>query len=119
MKSKSFIERVISNPIIQTFVIYVSGGWITLEITDYFINNYGLNERIRDILLIILLCGFPIALFLAWYISRNKKEEADEKTDDVLSVSEKIHNKFKALLRKPRFSIPGMVVFLLLIFSGA
>ena len=50
MKEKTLLERIISNPIIQTFVIYVSGGWIILEITEYFIENFGLQESIRNVL---------------------------------------------------------------------
>jgi len=53
-KQKTLIEKLISNPIIQTLVVYVSGSWIILEMTDYFINHYDLAERTRDILLIIL-----------------------------------------------------------------
>ena len=60
--------------IYQTFLIYISGGWIALEMTDYFINKYGLNERISEILSIILLIGLPVALFLTWYLSRGKEE---------------------------------------------
>jgi hypothetical protein len=62
MKQKTLIEKLISNPVVQTIVIYISGGWIILEMSDYFINHYGLVERARDILLIALLCGLPVAL---------------------------------------------------------
>jgi divalent metal cation (Fe/Co/Zn/Cd) transporter len=78
MTKQKNIKSLISNPLVQTFLIYVSGGWIILEMTDYFINNYGLSETFRDILLIILLAGLPLALFLSWYLSR-EKEEAKEK----------------------------------------
>ena len=66
------IKSIISNPLVQTFLIYVSGGWIVLEMTDYFINNYNLSETFRDILLVIMLAGLPVALFLSWYLSRDK-----------------------------------------------
>jgi len=69
------IKRVISSPLIQTFLIYVSGGWIALEITDYIINHYGLIERVRDVLSVILLVGLPIAIFIAWYLSREKSAQ--------------------------------------------
>jgi len=78
MAQKNIIKRVISSPLVQTFLIYVSGGWIALEITDYIINNYGLIERVRDVLSIILLVGLPIAIFLAWYLNREKVEIEEE-----------------------------------------
>lgn len=68
MKQKTLIERLISNPLVQTLVVYVSGSWIILEMADYFIAHYGLVEPTRDILLIILLSGLPVALFVAWFI---------------------------------------------------
>ena len=37
MPQQKNIKNLISNPLVQTFLIYVSGGWIVLEMTDYFI----------------------------------------------------------------------------------
>ena len=74
MAKKNIIKRIISNPLVQTFLIYVSGGWIALEMTDYFINKYSLNDRISDVLSIILLIGLPIAILLSWYLNREKTE---------------------------------------------
>ena len=79
MAQKNIIKKVISSPLVQTFLIYVSGGWIALEITDYIINNYGLIERVRDVLSIILLVGLPIAIFLAWYLSRERRLRVKKK----------------------------------------
>ncbi|RLD53842.1 MAG: hypothetical protein DRI97_12665, partial [Bacteroidetes bacterium] len=69
-ESPNKIKQILNNPILQTLVIFVSGGWIVLEITDYLIENFGLNEHARKILLIVLLALLPVALFLAWYVSR-------------------------------------------------
>jgi len=78
MAEKKNLKSLISNPLVQTFLIYVSGGWIVLEMADYFINNYNLSETFRDILLIILLVGLPVALFLSWNLSREKEEAKDK-----------------------------------------
>ena len=78
MKETIFFNRVVKNPYVQTVVIYVSGGWIILEIIEYFIENFGLNEFIRNIILIILLSILPVALFLVWYF--NRKQGIQEKT---------------------------------------
>ena len=74
MAQQKNIKSFISNPLVQTFLIYVSGGWIVLEMSDYFINNYGLNETYRDVLLIILLAGLPVAFFSPG-ISAGKKRK--------------------------------------------
>jgi len=107
MADKTNITRFISNPLVQTFLIYVSGSWIVLEMTDYFINHYDLTDRFRDILLIIMIIGLPVALFLTWYLSR-EKEEAEEKDKRL----------FKVMLKRPWFSIPGALVVILLLFSA-
>jgi hypothetical protein len=39
MAQKNIIKRIVSNQLAQAFLIYVSGGWIALEITEYIINN--------------------------------------------------------------------------------
>jgi len=75
MRSETFIYRIIHNPIIQTLVIFISGGWIVLEITEYFIENFELNEAARNIVLIILLSLLPIAVFIAWFSNRKKSEK--------------------------------------------
>jgi TolB-like protein/Flp pilus assembly protein TadD len=114
MAEKKNIKSIISNPLIQTFLIYVSGGWIILEMTDYFINNYGLSETFRDILLIIMLAGLPVALFLSWYLSRDKSEEGD---DLPASPDKKSPSFFKDILKRPWVSIPGTVMFILIVIS--
>lgn len=105
-ENKSF-KRFISNPLVHTFLIYISGGWIVLEMTDYFINNYGLATRFRDILLIIMIIGLPVAILLTWIFTREKKEE-----------ELKGMGIFRVMLKRPWFSIPGVIVILLLIFSS-
>ena len=114
MAEKKKLKNLISNPLVQTFLIYVSGGWIVLEMTDYFINNYDLNETFRDVLLIIMLAGLPVALFLSWFLSRDKQEEED----DLESVPDKrAPGFFKVMLKRPWFSIPGTVMFILIVIS--
>ena len=114
MAQQKKIKSFISNPLIQTFLIYISGGWIVLEMTDYFINNYNLSETFRDILLIIMLAGLPVALFLSWYLSRDKTEE----NDDLPAVPDKkAPSFFKVMLKRPWFSIPGTVMFILIVVS--
>ena len=64
MPENKNIKKIISSPVVHALLIYISSGWIVLEMTDYFISHYDLTERFRDILLIIMIVGLPIALFL-------------------------------------------------------
>lgn len=72
------IKKILNNPILQTIIIFISGGWIVLEITEYFIENFGLHESARKVLLIIILTVLPIAIFVAWYSTR-KRAARDER----------------------------------------
>jgi len=116
MAQKNIIKRIISNPLVQTFLIYVSGGWIVLEMTDYIINKYSLNEKINDVLPIILLIGLPVTIFLAWYLSREKEESEEKEVEK--AIDRKSQGILKVLRNKPWFSIPGAVVLILLLISG-
>jgi len=116
MAQKNIIKKIISNPLVQTFLVYVSGGWIALEMTDYFINKYGLNVKISDVLSIILLIGLPVAIFLSWYLGREKDESVKELPDK--EIDKKSPGIFKELNKKLWFTIPGTVILILLIISG-
>ena len=116
MATKNFIKRFISSPLVQAFLIYISGGWIALELTDYIISKYDFNEKISDILPIILLTSLPVAMFLAWFLSREKEESKDRVV--VAATEEKSQGIFRVLRKKPWFSIPIAVALILLMISG-
>jgi dienelactone hydrolase len=107
MKPKSFIEKIIHNPIIQTFVVYISGGWIVLELTDYIINKYSLSEKISDVLPIILLSGLPVAIILAWYLSR-KQDDIEESS----SIQESGQSKKLVSLKRWKLLLPGILILI-------
>lgn len=115
MAQQKNIKSFISNPLVQTFLIYVSGGWIVLEMTEYFINNYGLDETFRDVLLIILLAGLPLAIFISWYLSKSKEETRGKEIE--VTADKSTPGLIKLILRRPWFSIPGTVLFLIMVVS--
>ena len=112
MESKSFLRKITSNPIIQTLAMYVSGGWILIELLEYFIDHFNLNESIRNIFLIALLCGLPVAIIISWLVTRDRKEESKS------MVSKKSSGIFARVFRHPVYSLPSMVIILLLIVLG-
>lgn len=96
------LNKLLNNPIIHTLVIFVSGGWIVLEITEYFIANFGLNEAARKILLIILICILPLIIILVWYSSRKKG-------------SREPNFRSRSFLLKRRIVVPAILLFLALV----
>ncbi len=116
MKQKTLIEKLISNPLVQTLVVYVSGSWIILEMTDYFINHYGLVERTRDILLIVILSGLPIAIFLAWFIRRRGAAAAGPSLERQ-GAGLKSYRGWRRIIKNPWFTIPVVILFILAGFA--
>ncbi len=122
MKEKSLLDKIISNPIIHNFFIYISGGWIILEITEYFIDNFGLQESIRNILLIILLCIFPIIILVSWVFhtkQKNVDKETQMETGQIPpSVSEGIIKKERPYFKKRQLFIPGILIILAIVVTS-
>jgi len=112
MARNNIIKRIISSPIIQTILIYISGGWIALELTDYIINKYGLNEKISDVLPLILLIGLPVAIILAWYLSREREETKGLVEDK--APYKRTAGIFRTIWKRRWFSIPGLLILILL-----
>jgi len=121
MKEKTFIEKIVSNPVVQTIVIYVSGGWIVLEITEYLIAHFGLNENTRNILLVILVSFLPIAIFISWYIYRKqrntKKDIISESNKGELERPATGMKKFNYFLKKPRIYFPALIIIFALLVT--
>ncbi|MFO7671110.1 MAG: SUMF1/EgtB/PvdO family nonheme iron enzyme [Bacteroidales bacterium] len=107
MNPKTFLDRIIHNPIIQTLVMFISAGWIVIQVTEYFIENFGLNEKARDILLITLLSILPIVLFLEWYLNRKPKlKEASVKD------SEPEKRRISVSLKRRKILLPGILMII-------
>lgn len=113
MKSTSFIRKIISNPLVQTLAVYISGGWILIELMEYFIAHFDLVDKFRNILLIILLAGLPVALIISWLMNREKSAEEHQAKEGNTP-----HRKPSRLFRNPIVTIPSFVLFLALIIFG-
>ena len=87
-----------------------------LEMADYFIDHYDLFERTRDILLIVLLCGLPVALFLTWFISRISLRP-DAKTTGKQIKEHKTSKWRRRLFKNPWFAFPGILLVILIGFT--
>jgi dienelactone hydrolase len=107
MAKQNLIKRIISSPLVKTFVIYLSGGWIALEMTDYFIRKYDLNEKISDVLSIILLIGLPVAILLAWHLSRKQDD-----TEESSSTKESKKSRISISLKSRNILFPATLIII-------
>jgi dienelactone hydrolase len=94
----------------------VSGGWIVLEMTDYIINKYGLNEKVSDVLPVILLIGLPVTILLSWYFSRENvggEENLQEEPGQGSIGSQKDQiRRISYLTRRPQIIFSGILIIM-------
>ena len=53
--------------LMRTGVVYLGCAWLMLEATGFFVDNYALSRRLIDIVVMLLVLGFPAALIIAWF----------------------------------------------------
>lgn len=53
--------------LMRTAVVYLGGAWLLLEATGFFVDNYDLSRRLIDIVVLLLVLGFPAALIISWF----------------------------------------------------
>lgn len=53
--------------IARTAIVYLGGAWLFLEATGFFVDNYALSRHVIDVVLLLLLLGFPAALIISWH----------------------------------------------------
>ena len=62
----SFIEELRRRNVVRVAVAYGLTAWLTAQIAEMFFDAFGAPDWLMQSLLILLLLGFPLAVFLAW-----------------------------------------------------
>jgi len=119
MGSDSFFRKATSNIVIQTLAIYVSSSWVVIEIMQFLTDRFGWSEGFFNVLLIVLLCGLPVALFISFLLWREKKTRDElEVASQKGSMKKTSQDKSKKWIRKPALYIPGLILIILLLAFG-
>jgi TolB-like protein len=63
----SFFQKLQERRVPRTVILYVATSWGILQAVDFFSNRYNTPSITFDIVLILTLCLFPLAIILAWY----------------------------------------------------
>jgi TolB-like protein len=53
--------------IVQVALIYLGVAWGFTEATGFLIDNYDLSRKLLDVVILLLILGFPAAVVIAWY----------------------------------------------------
>lgn len=61
--------------LVQVALIYLGAAWGLTEATGFLIDNYALSRKLLDVVLLLLILGFPAALVIAWYHGEQGPQE--------------------------------------------
>ena len=62
----SFIAELKRRSVFKVGVAYLVGAWLVIQVADILLDNIGAPALVLQIIFVLLLVGFFIALFLAW-----------------------------------------------------
>ncbi len=66
--------------VVRVAIAYVIVSWLILQLSDVLISMLGLAESVGKLIFLILLVGFPLALFFAWAFELTPEGVKKEKT---------------------------------------
>ncbi|MDX1460698.1 MAG: hypothetical protein R3348_06530 [Xanthomonadales bacterium] len=62
----SFLEELKRRNVIRVAIAYAVAAWLLLQLTDVLVDLLGLPETAGKFVVLLLVIGFPLALFFAW-----------------------------------------------------
>jgi hypothetical protein len=60
-------EEIRRRRVIQIIVVYAGAAWVLTEASQFVVENYGYSRRLLDVVVYLLVVGFPAAVVIAWY----------------------------------------------------
>jgi TolB-like protein len=87
----SFFEELKRRNVIRVGIAYGVGAWLLLQLTDVLIDLLGLPEIAGKYVVLLLVIGFPLAIFFAWAFEMTPegiRREADvDRTESITNVT--------------------------------
>ncbi len=98
--------------VVRVGIAYVIAGWLILQFADVLIPLLTLPEWVGRLIFLLLLIGFPLALFFAWAYELTpeglKKEKDVDRSESITHVTG----------RKLDFAIIGVLAIVLVFFAS-
>lgn len=61
--------------LVRTAIVYIGGAWLLLEATGFFVDNYALSRNFIDVVVLLVVLGFPAALIISWFHGEKGRQE--------------------------------------------
>jgi TolB-like protein len=63
---RGFIEELRYRNVFRVGIAYTVVGWVLAQVADLIVDAFNLPDSFLQMIIIVLVLGFPVALFLAW-----------------------------------------------------
>lgn len=61
--------------LVRTAIVYVGGAWLALEATGFFVDTYSLSRHIIDVVVLLIVIGFPAAMVISWFHGEKGRQD--------------------------------------------
>lgn len=69
------LQQLREKHLVRTAVVYVGGAWLLLEATGFFVDTYSLSRNVIDVVLLLIVLGFPAALIVSWFHGEKGRQD--------------------------------------------
>ena len=69
------LEQLGRKHLVRTAIVYIGGAWLLLEATGFFVDNYDLSRSFIDVVVLLVVLGFPAALIISWHHGEKGRQE--------------------------------------------
>jgi TolB-like protein len=79
-------EEIRRRRVLQIIVVYAGAAWVLTEASQFVVENYGYSRRLLDVVVYLLVVGFPAAVVIAWYHGERGPQRPTRTETALLSV---------------------------------
>jgi len=87
----SFFEELKRRNVIRVAIAYAVGAWLLLQLTDVLVELLGLPDTAGKYVILLLVIGFPLALFFAWAFEMTpegiKRETDVDRSESITDIT--------------------------------
>ena len=79
-------EEIRRRRVLQIIVVYAGAAWVLTEASQFVVENYGYTRRLLDVVVYLLVVGFPAAVVIAWYHGERGPQRPTRTETALLSI---------------------------------
>jgi TolB-like protein len=81
------IHEIRERKLAKSIIIYLSGSWIAIEGTSFFVEKYNWSPKVFDTVIIVVIAGLFTLLIQAWFHGKNEARKVQVKELALYSVN--------------------------------